>query len=234
MTTPTSLEQLPNTQNEHSPFDALSYLKQRAEKDAFVMVEFGHRYLTTAYQQSRPFRGNRAYIGYENWMSDPSGEVKEKLFERHGQYSGESTNIHFQTLALGGVMRSIETSSSKKQRWFEGEFNAATQLPDESVEEVLFGNVFGDPYLCHAQSRTDTLLGEATRILNKDGVIVIRETITPNNSKTNAADLARWPRMETSLENSIKTHDLTVLAHFTPEDEEWSSFENQYMSEPYY
>lgn len=228
-------EQLSSTQEERPPFDTLAYLQERAKKDTFVMVEFGHDSLPVAYHQSRPFTGNRAYIGYEAWMRDYEGEKKSRLLERHSQYDGDSTNIHFQTLALGGMVRTLADENEESvERWFEGEYNPATPLPDESVEEVLLGNVFGDPHISYAQSRTNALLSEATRILNNDGLIVIRETITPHNSRTSKEDLARWPRMKTSLESSIEAHGLDVLGYTTPQDKEWQALENEFMSERYY
>jgi hypothetical protein len=235
MTTSFNPEHLHSNSQEFHLFDVSSYLEERAKKDTFVMVEFGHDSLPVAYHQSRPLAGNRAYIGYEAWMRDHEGKKKSRLLERHSLYSGNSTNIHFQTLALGGMVRTVADENEESvERWFEGEYNPVTPLPDESVEEVLLGNVFGDPHISYAQSRTNALLSEATRIVDKDGVIVIRETITPHNSRTSEEDLARWPRMKTSLEASIEEQGLTVLSYTTPQDEGWQALENEFMSERYY
>ncbi|MES2631137.1 MAG: hypothetical protein V4611_04210 [Patescibacteria group bacterium] len=200
--------------------DVIDYLTQRAEMDSFLMVEFGHDAHPVAHQQSRPFTGDRAYIGFEAWLRDPEGKKKDAIQKTSEVYSDSNHNIHFQTLALGGIVRSI-TEDGEQQKWYEGLYDPTTALPDGTAEEVLLGNVLSDPYLVYSHERTGAMIDEAVRILADSGVIVIRETIRPD-------------RVGAAFEASIAARDLKVLARVTPEDEQWEALESQFVADPYY
>lgn len=196
---------------------ALSYLAQREQKDAFVMVEFGHDALPVAFKHPHTFTGGRAYIGYEAWLRDPRGEKRATVQDLHASNGGNERNIHFQTLSLGGTVRSANDRGAI-ERWYEGDYNPSTPLPDSSVEEVFIGNVFGDPYVANVRERTDALLEEATRILAEDGTLVVRETITPFRTMGN-------------FEASVAASGLSARARVTPRDAEWDALEHHFSND---
>lgn len=201
-------------------FDVEKYLKERTEEDTFVMVEFGHDAHPIAYQQSVNLTGNRAYIGYEAWLRDPRSIKRSNLLQEHETSEARSLNIHYQTLALGGVARYVQEDGNN-ERWLEGEYNPSTPLPDNSVEEVVLGNVFGDPDIAESSDRTIVLLEEANRIITNEGIIIIRETISPR-------------RTSAHLPDSIEALGLTVMSRILPTDKSWCLLEQQFAADTSY
>lgn len=201
-------------------FDVAAYLDERDTNTSFVMAEFGHDAQPVAYRQPQGFTGNRAYIGFEAWLRDPDGDKQKRVRSLHEQYKAQNDNIFYHTLALGGMVRSV-TENGQTEKWFEGEYNPATPLPDRSAEEVFIGNVFGDHYVKHSADRSAALLNEAARIVADDGVVIIRETITPVNTQLH-------------LEELFHEAHMTVLDRITPEDTQWSALQERFSYEPSY
>ena len=81
------------------------------------------------------------------------------------------------------------------------------QLPlkNESIDEILFGNVFGAPRI--SEQKKVQFLDEAERVLKTDGLLVIKETNTPPDfAKLSKLFAGRNVREERKL---------------TPKDKEW-------------
>ena len=93
---------------------------------------------------------------------------------------------------------------------------SAEQLPlkNESVGEIFFGNVFGDPSILIPEK--GTFLSEAERVLKQDGQLVIKETNTPLNIKKLRELLA-----------GRSFHEDRML---TPEDKSWKEEIQKYES----
>ena len=217
MTTTVSTEQHePQAEQPLDHFHVASYLETRAAKDDFIMVEFGHDARPVAYKQPRSFVNNRAYIGFEAWLRDPRGEKQATVRYLHERYNGDSQNIHYHTLALGGIVRT-NYDYGVEERWFDGEYNPTTPLPDATVDEVFIGNVFGDPHVGESELRTQVLLQEALRIVSDTGVVIIRETLTPF-------------RTAKHLE-PIVDEQATILSRITPRDDTWDELEDAFSNE---
>lgn len=158
-------------------FDISSYLDGRLANPLFIMVEIGHDSLPVAYQQPVSFIGDRAYIGIEAWLRDPIGVKRERVSELRNADKNKQ-NIFYLAQDLGGAaVRDYEEGPS----WYEGEYNPSSLLPDEVADEILVSNVFGDPHIAFSRDSSLSLLTELGRLVSKNGIIVIRETITPQN-----------------------------------------------------
>jgi hypothetical protein len=201
-------------------FDVAAYLDERDANTRFVMAEFGHDAQPVAYRQPQGFTGNRAYIGFEAWLRDPYGDKQKAVRSLHERYRAQNSNIYYHTLALGGMVR-VVTEDGQTEKWFEGEYNPRTPLSDNSIDEVFIGNVFGDHYVKHSAERSTALLNEAARIVTGDGVVIIRETITPVDTRRH-------------LEELFHDAHMTVLHRITPEDTQWDALQERFSYEPSY
>ncbi len=150
------------------------YLNLR-EKDNFVMAEIGHR-LTPVVPYQKPFVGDRAYIGIEANLRNPFGRFDSDMQTIKDRYADQ--NVFFIDHDTGGS--AIYAEEGLSSRDYEGDYNATTFLPDKSVDEVFFGNVFGDYHVAWHQN-TGKLIRESARIIDQNGTIIVRETITPQN-----------------------------------------------------
>lgn len=164
-------------------FELGSYLQERTEKPDLIMVEFGHGPVPVAHQQPFNFDGQRAYIGVENWMRDPLSESREAIEEiREDRDGSDNPNVFFITRQLDGeVHREFDEESSYS--WYEGPYAASTHLPDGAAHEFFASNVFSDPLIAFNDERMSSLLREGTRVTDDEGILILREVITPTYAK---------------------------------------------------
>jgi hypothetical protein len=158
------------------------YLESR-NRDDFILVELGHR-LTPILPNQKPFIGSRAYIGVEADLRNPYGMFDKEMQDIKDEY--RSQNVFFTKHDTGGRAVFIDEGVSKE---YEGEYNAKTILPNGVADEVFVGNVFGDYHIAWHKN-TQKLLRECSRIVDPNGMIVIRETITPHNVQITDEELA--------------------------------------------
>lgn len=197
-------------------FDVEAYLAQRDADPNFVMVEIGHDSLPVAYQQPVEFRGKRAYIGIEGWLRDPIGVKGDRLSMLRATKENDQ-NIFYISQNLGGaVLRNFDES---RHSAYGGSYDPTTNLPAGAASEVFISNVFCDPHIAFSIDRTISLLGEAARIVSHDGMIVIRDTITPN--------YVNYLSDELFIHNGLKV--VTIL---TPGDDSWPALEVVFKGEP--
>jgi hypothetical protein len=198
--------------------DVVEHLDQRAENPAFIMVEFGHGGVPTAYKQPS-FTGGRAYVGVENWLRDPWHRQRNHVIKLEAEHPGQ--NVSFITIASQGEMVRDE-DGRERDVYYIGDYSAETVLSDECADEVFLSNDFCDPLIGWNQDRTDKLLAEAARIVSREGVVVVRETITPSYAKLGERVLA-----EVGLNVRRK------LPHVTRFDHIWQQLEAVYDGEPW-
>lgn len=175
-------------------FVIADYLEARARMTDFTMVEIGHDMLPVAYQQEPPFTDDRFYVGLEAWTHDPQGKKRDLLARRHEQFTGLKDNITFEDVSLGGMVR-YSGDDGNSERWFEGTYEFKAPLASNSAHEVFLGNVFGDPDLSESTESTTNVLAEALRIVTDDGVIVVRESLTPEHTRALNTALATYDNL---------------------------------------
>lgn len=193
-------------------FEVGSYLDQRAIKPGFVMIEIGHGGNPIVHNQPFEFTDDRAYIGIEGWLRYPEHKFKEdpEYKEREGK------NIFFISQKLG-VEVCREGYEESSHSWLEGEYDPVTILPDEAGDEIVLINVLSDRHI-ERTDRAEKLLREAGRLAATDGMVVVKEVITPQNS------CIEVPGM-------IESAGLEVAKIITPDDDEWNQLELVYMSD---
>lgn len=181
------------------------YLDLR-ERDNFVMAEIGHR-LTPIVPYQKPFTGNRAYIGIEANLRNPFGKFDDDMQSIKDRYTDQ--NVFFVDHDTGG--NAIYTEGELSSRAYEGEYDTTTFLPDNSVDEVFLGNVFGDYHVAWHQN-TDKLIRECARIIDQNGTIIVRETITPQNVQIS--------------DKALALQGLKQVARITTTNPSWDQIEN--------
>lgn len=196
-------------------FNAEQYLSERSTTQQLHVVEFGHglnpiSLLRTYISQERRdivsvrepgfWTGKRQYTGVENWMRGSTsidGVCTQTKFESElEELDLDSANISFVSVPLQGHL--VEDpefdagdASSDFRFYFEGQYSAETSLLEGVADEVVAGNIFNDPLLgCYDKLRRVALLAELARVRADDGVIVLRETITPRHFSLTEQDLA--------------------------------------------
>lgn len=199
-------------------FDPSAYLDWRDRNPSFRMVEFGHGLHPVAYQQPAGFTGERSYIGVEAWLRDISATAKATMLELQSRHPGQNVTFIEQSLGKHRDNRRPSLFSGIGRIIYRGPYDPTTKLPAGSADEVFFNNVFGDPHIAGSGKRSGRLLGEAARIIDENGVIVIRETITPKDSRRRLTD-------QLLLSAGLKT-----LAFCTQADQVWERLESLYTN----
>ncbi len=200
-------------------FSIEAYLAERAKDSTFTMAEIGHDSLPVAYQQPFEFRGQRVYFGIEIWLRDPVG-AKHKRIKKLRETVENGQNVFYLDHNPGGTIERDGYAEEGGDSWYVGKYDAQSILPDESVKEVFISNVAGDKHIGYSKERTAALLKEAARIIEKGGVIIIRETITPQNSSYLTEELIR--EMGLQIEEAVEPDDI----------ERWQMLEKVYKAEP--
>ncbi|MFT4532074.1 MAG: hypothetical protein ACI9T8_000082 [Candidatus Saccharimonadales bacterium] len=190
--------------------DIREHLDSRAELDNFVMVEIGHHGTPIAEQQPFPFVNGRYFLGIESWMRTGNMEPISSL---QGEVvNTDDQNIHFVTHVPSG--RTFWDDHYGRGLLYEGPYDARMPLVSGFANEVFAGNVFGDPQL--AFDSVINLVSEVGRLTSPSGVIVARETYTPQY-----ADIlkANYLAERTGVE---------AIGIVCPETEGWDMLENTY------
>lgn len=174
-----SIDVLPRVPVAAEPFNVEAYLLQRDEAPAFVMVEFGHGARPVAYQQTK-FSGERAYVGVEAWLRDPDYRKRRQVEKLSAEPAHSTQNVFYLTQTLSDAEAVDSTPMAVTYYNNHGKnYETATLLPDKAADEVFLSNVFGDPHVAKVPRNTTKLLTEVARLLDKNAIIVLRETITP-------------------------------------------------------
>lgn len=201
-------------------FNIGNYLQQRDNDPNFVMVEVGHGGLPVAYQQPEGFTGQRAYIGLETWMRG-GAERGQKWISDLIAKKAVSDHIFYMHYEPGGALHTEPRSpdSDRMEVSYIGPFDTRSLLPDAAANEVFASNVFCDPHLSYARDRTHALLEEMARITDQNGMIILRETITP----AFVSEIDRTMLDEIGLEvAALETDDTT---------DTWDQLERYYAGE---
>lgn len=91
----------------------------------------------------------------------------------------------------------------------------ARKMPflNNSVDELIFTNVFGEKPSLYTRSPYMELLKEATRVLKKNGKIIINETYTPEDMpKQMAVTIGFWGRLKLENEHFFSQFGLKVTS----------------------
>lgn len=156
-------------------FSVSEYLSRRVTEPSFVMVEFGHAGFPVVDRQPA-FTGERAYIGIEAWLRDAHEAGRSRVAtEQKARQFGE--HVFYIDQLLSGVVR---RENDESPSWYDGAYDPATLLPDQAADEVFASNVLCDPHIAYSRERTAALLGEMSRVLHSNGIMVLRETIKPH------------------------------------------------------
>lgn len=212
-----SIDQLAHLGMGLDNFNVDTYLDSRANNPSFVMVEIGHAGLPVAYQQAPGFTGQRAYIGIEAWLRDLWGRQQDRKIDQH-RTLGQGQNIFYIAQSLGGIVNYDD--ENLKNSWYDGEYDPVTLLPEAAADEVFISNVFCDPHVAYSPDATSKLLAEAARLVDPNGLIVLRETTTPNKAVCFTNRLIDTTGLKT--EGLVRSSDTEI----------WEKLETFYKAEP--
>lgn len=155
-------------------FEVLDFLDSRASNDSFTMVELGHGNYPVVDLQPHSFTGQQCYIGIEAGMR---GQGKELAGKRAEELFAGKNAFFIQHYIGEGKVTQQEIHSNDQN--YDGEYRTETVLPAGIANEIVASNVFCDPLIALSWSRTVCLLQEVSRLLDRTGTAVLRETITP-------------------------------------------------------
>jgi SAM-dependent methyltransferase len=182
------------------------------------MVEIGHGRSPVAYQQPTGFTGQRSYVGIEAGLRDLHGDLWTDLEKLRAEHPDQNVTFIPQSVGRNGEMRRRSVFSLVGRIFYLGAYNPRTDLEDGSADEVFLNNVFGDPHLALSGKRTRSLIEEASRLAADDGIIVVRESMTPHWSQ--------W-RLNDRLLASV---GLARVQDYTYFDPEWRQLEGRYKN----
>jgi hypothetical protein len=170
----------PNQHEALSGLDVQAYLAERNIQESFVLAEIGHQNIPIAPLQHN-LNGQRAYVGVEAWFGSMPGQGLRRAIE---QTSGKNASFVRQHVATGVTRNEVSGD------WMDL-YDPTTVLPDAAADEVFMGNVFGENNLYSDRKRTVHLAQEAARLIGENGMLVVRETTTPDFAKLDDVQLAR-------------------------------------------
>jgi hypothetical protein len=161
-------------------FDLDTFLLQRAQNPNFILIEIGHGGKPTAEHQI--FTGKRAFIGVESWQRRHPAFDKLWSKKLSDLRKREGENIIFIDHDTG--FKSVNNYENaafgiNNGRYEEG--MVETILPNSAADEVFLSNVFGDRQVASGDNTT-LLLKEIFRLVDNEGKVVIRESLTPERS----------------------------------------------------
>ncbi len=197
-------------------FDVQAYLENRDTNSSFIMVEFGHGPSPVAFQQPVPFKGDRLYVGVEAWLRDPLGRIRESVKVEQAERQDQNIVFIDQCLRRDGRRNTDALALSNPPQRYLGPYIPTTDFPDASVDEVFLGNVIGDPHLAESRFRIQRILNEVSRIVSNNGMIVVRETLTPLSAHRRLSAVA------------LQKAGLQEIGRYVPMDELWSNLEERY------
>lgn len=202
-------------------FDLTDYLDLRDHNPTFVMVEFGYGDYPVAFAQPGGFTGQRAYIGIEAWLRHPSGPVEFDMTKVKDQDRYQNIIYLYQGLGKPGESNRQTVGrhpANPDKRIFIGPYDPTTVLPDGAADEFVLSNVIGDGHIAHSLQRSRKLMAEASRLTDPNGVMVIRETMTPLKAR------------QRLTANMLQRVGLQVVAEHVPGDAMWDRLEGLYSS----
>lgn len=199
-------------------FDLNAYLQQRSTNPNFIMIEIGHGAIPAVEHQA--FRGHRAYIGIESGqrfkpefdalLSNTLSKIKRRKDE----------NIFFHKHDTGyRPKRPRQSDAPGVERGRYGRGKVKTIFPHGAADEVYVNNVFGDPQVGVGRN-AQMLLKEIRRLIDDDGRVVIRETLSPKKSQLSLMSDKAFMR------KGFKVEAKYVLE---TNPEEWNALERTYM-----
>lgn len=147
-----------------------------------VFVEVGTNMLPVSFMGTKKFDAQEKYVGFD---------IKKNEIV-------SARDMH--ALARGGENADFIQGSGER-----------LPMKDGSADELLFGNVFGDPSLPASKAR---LLDEAERVLKVGGKLVIKETNTPFDLEP--------------MRELLRGRALREERTFTMKDKEWANELQQY------
>lgn len=143
----------------------------------------------------------------QKWKQDPLIFKEGPMVSKHDMYIGLDYRHGFVQLA----------KSDARQRQRPGLFvqadAQATPFPNESIDTVYFGNVFGSP----AEGR-EQILQEARRVLKPDGTLVIFENITPEVADDWAAPKSP---VKVMLKDKLGENNFEIIERIQAGDPRW-------------
>lgn len=207
--------------------DATEYLEQRRCLEHLKAVEFGHGVLPIAFKHPT-YTGNRYYIGVETWFRGCHPSLAENFKDKTtAKLNGDPvlkkqniTLIHHQP---GGeiIVDPGDIDRPHWESWYNGPYDPRTELKDGVANEVFVSNVFNDPHTANSRERSQLLLFELARVVSDEGVVILRETITPD--RFNLTD------------EMIHDAGLFIAAKITPEMvDAWEALQQEFAGENWY
>jgi hypothetical protein len=173
-----------------------------------------------AYQQPTIFEGERYYIGIEAWLRDPANRVKKRIQALQAEHPNNNITFIDQALGAPGESNRQERRDTGTKEVFDGPYDPTTILPDGVADQIVLGNMVGDRHIAHSTRRAGLLLGEVSRLIAEDGVMVIRETESPRRAHRH---LKRRSLRRVGLQ--------TIGTRITPGDKEmWERLEARYRA----
>lgn len=200
-------------QSAQSELQAIDYLERRKGATSFKTVEFGHGMTPIWLRNPEAYsEGTHSYLGVEQWLRGYDSGAKELQKKVPNGLVG--TIQHVAQSAVGEVLRSYDQKGA--EIWYEGDYSAKAEVEDSSIDEVVASNLLTDPMVAHHHQRVTVALAEMHRIVSEQGVVVLRETITPDNTQY--------------LEQSIVESGLEVADRVTRarDSQSWTALEQVY------
>jgi hypothetical protein len=157
-------------------------------------------------------------IGIEAGLRDLRGDLWTDLEKLQAEHPDQNVTFIPQGVGRNGEMRRRSIFSLVGRTFYLGAYNPRTALGDGSADEVFLNNVFGDPHIALSGRRTKGLIKEASRLAADDGMVVVRESMSPHWS--------HW-RLSDKLLASV---GLTRLQDYTYFDPEWRRLEPRYKN----
>ncbi len=154
-----------------------TYYENRNPRSLSV-TEFGHNIypicltanaLTTPYER---------YTGIETWYRGGS-EAKSRLEDKLRTVDGSKTDNYNRSIRFITHDSGITIHREGSDRWQEGSYTPYSSSELGHEDEVIASNLFGDPDIAESIALTQTLLAQMAEITRPNGLIVLRETITP-------------------------------------------------------
>lgn len=166
-------------------YDVEAYLAEREKDPDLRVAEFGHGIKPLALSDAS-FTGNRLYVGIEAWVRrevshERGGDARELVLNRTVYETPVGHNVLFLEINVGNEEEKYKNDIHRLtgERSYQGKYNPLTPLGDSSIDETFVGNVFNDPDIADSRGRSMALLNELARVTKPSGIIVLRETISP-------------------------------------------------------
>lgn len=207
--------------------DTLGYLEQRRSSKHLKAVEFGHGVLPIAFKNPT-YTGERFYTGVETWFRGCHPSLPENFKEKTIARLDSDPTLRDQNITLihhepgGEIVVDPDTLHKLSfDSWYTGPYDPETSLDSGMTHEVFASNVFNDPHTAHSKERAQLLLNELCRIVSDEGVVILRETITPERFSV--------------TDEMIRNAGLFVAAKITPDMiDQWSALEDEFAGEKWY